>query len=118
MGNTSLLLFVESNTNTWLGVAIVSETMTFFPSGETASTLPVTDLNSLSVGVLALALNTISPLVPNSPKSVPRKAFFPCASKTSELGVAGKFIAFPTVLAGAVIGLRAVCRYMRARMRK
>src|SRR2546427_2259884 len=76
IANATLVLFVVSKTNTWLGVAIVSETMTFFPSEETASTLPVTDLTSLSVDILALAPNTISPLVPNSPRSVPRNAFF------------------------------------------
>jgi hypothetical protein len=58
--------------NTWLGVASVSDTITVLPSGETANTFPVTEVNSLTVAELAVGLSTINPLVPRSPRSVPR----------------------------------------------
>ena len=84
----------------------MSDRITFFPSGETVSTLPVTPLNSATVGGLP-AVTTINPLVPRNPKSVPIYAV-PAVrrSKTREFGVAGRLTAAPTVFAGAVIGTR------------
>ena len=105
MGKAIEVLLVVSNTKTSFGEDLVSETMTFFPSGETVSTLPVMPLNSETVGGVP-ELITISPLVPRNPKSVPIYAFefVLRRSKTNELGVAGSVTAAPTVLAGAVIG--------------
>ena len=39
-----------------------------------------------------VGLSTITPLVPRSPRSVPRKARAPFGSKTREFGVAGKVV--------------------------
>ena len=103
MGKTVEVLLVVSKTNTSFGEDSVSETMTFFPSGETVSTLPVTPLNSEMVGGEP-GVTAINPLVPRNPKSVPRYAVALWRSNTKELGVAGRLTAVPNVFAGAVIG--------------
>ena len=77
-----LVLLVVSNTITWVagggvllpgtGTALGSapERITFFPSGETVSTFPVTDLNCATAGGLATVI-CISPRLPKNEKSVP-----------------------------------------------
>src|SRR5438552_12078364 len=79
---------------------------TFFPSGETVSTFPVTPLNWATVGGLP-AVTTMRPRVPRNPKSVPKYAFpVVVRSNTREFGVDGRLTAVPAVFAGAVIGTR------------
>ena len=81
------------------------ERITFFPSGETVSTFPVTDLNCATVGGAGDG-NYHQPPASKNEKSVPMYAFAPWRSKTSEFGVAGNPTALPTVLFGGSIGIR------------
>src|SRR6266849_1895004 len=116
MGKIVEVLLAVSNTVTWVGAGGVllpgtgnvfgsaPERITFLPSGETVSTLPMTPLNSETVAGVP-GVTAISPLVPRNPKSVPIYAFpVLVRSKTKELGVVGRLTAVPTVFAGAVIG--------------
>ena len=69
------VLLLVSNTNTWFGTSVVSETMTLLPSGATARTLPGVEGNSSTP--LAATFRICRPAVPNSPKSVPMYAVVP-----------------------------------------
>ena len=55
------VLAVVSKINTWFTGEDVSDTITFLPSGETASTLPVTVGLLFVVGGVAAAVTAISP---------------------------------------------------------
>src|SRR5712691_6339210 len=71
---------------------VVSETTALLPSGETASTLPVTVLNVLTVGEVAAGSSSIRPLL------LPKNAFVPCGLKTREFGGLGSDAALETAL--------------------
>ena len=76
---------------------LVSETTALLPSGETASTLPVTALNVFTVGGFAAGSRTIRPLL------LPKNAFVPCGLKTRELGGFGSDAAPETALFDVLI---------------
>src|SRR5450755_2476998 len=83
IGNVVPVPAVVLNTITWVagggvllpgtGTALGSapERITLVPSGEMASTFPVTDLNSATVGGAATVI-CISPRLPKNEKSVPK----------------------------------------------
>ena len=96
---------LQLKTKVSTGVSLVSDRMALVPSGETASTLPGADGNEVTDEVAEDAFSTINPLVPSSPRSVPRSAEVPLGSITREFGVAGRLIGVPTVFAGTAIGV-------------
>src|ERR1700686_3286832 len=81
---------VQVKIYTWFGVSTVSERTATVPLGETARTLPTAE--GERVVVPPAGFSTITPFVPSSPRSVPRKARAPFGSKTREFGVAGKLV--------------------------
>lgn len=94
-----LLFDAASKRKTWFTVSAVSDTITEFPFGETASAFPGAEGNCVTVFEVE---NTISPLVFCCEKSVPRNTepVVVPVGMTKELGVAVRLIAAPTEFAG------------------
>ena len=93
-------MLLSSKIKTWFGVRVevVSETTTLLPSRETATTLPVTVLNVLTVGGFAVGSSTIRPLL------LPINALLPCGLKTRELGGFGSDVLDPRMLLEVLMG--------------
>src|SRR5581483_2534648 len=80
----------------------VSDTITVLPSGDTASTFPVTSVLALTLIGAALGLSVIKPC------SLPRNAFLPSGLKTKELGGLGRGAPIPRTLVDVLIGKTSV----------
>ena len=76
--------------------------ITRLPSGETASTFPVTVVTLETVGGLLLGSRIINPL------SLPKYALVPSELNTNEFGVAGNCTPCESVLVGTAMGNRNV----------